>query len=855
MKQRPLFLNVDLSPQPNKTPNKSPIQRTKTPLKETQKSQTRFHSPIDTQPTRQTSTIITELISKRSGATGRSQTQTAAEQEIPVKQTTDFQTIYQRSLKANYVPKIPHINAQTPPKQQSVPSPATPLNHQFISQNIEKTLPIQANIVNKQKEKVQIYIRIKPNLTNEKSVVKKLSNQHLAVHTFEDTNRQFEFDTILDNSSQEEVYNLTSKQIVQDCIAGKANGVVIVYGQTGSGKTHTMGLLEQSKGVIQLAMSDIFQQIKEQNENGSNFKIEMSFIQIYMDKIYDLLNNNGQQLQIRESKDSIPYIQGAVQISIEDQNDGIQLVSFGIKNRVVASQVMNVNSSRSHTLLTIYIKKQVQDKVICSKVAFIDLAGSERNKKSLSKGLRLDEATYINESLSALGNVIAALGQPNQQHVPYRESKLTRTLQGYLTGESQISLICTITKLAESTNETLQTLMFAQRCKDVVLRPQKIIPIQDEETMDNGDLLKQIAELKETIKDLQEQQQKQQISQQTQQSKQQDKDFLKFLINIILKLKQYTFSNLSSCQLQEKQTLAEKFLQDSTYYQTIQFPKEIQVMMMEQIQSQEIDQQKVEQCLDGNKEQIKDLAKSFTQDIHYLVQAFKQYSDMRYNYIIEKILEQYRQKEIQVWAKGLAYLLITIKQLLNQLYEIKQFDIASDIYLEGIKQQLYHLINDKGTMYKSPQKICDLIEKFYCSETDFSFNQMKKFSSSLNIPSQTMSDKYKQKIEKLIGTYGQGVKVVKPTEPPPIYHSPSVNVSTLIQSRKFQQNPFNDISSLTEQQAASSVEESNLREEVHVIPNNESLLQGKLRFKEDELLIYSRNQMAAQMAARKKQLK
>lgn len=159
------------------------------------------------------------------------------------------------------------------------------------------------------------------------------------------------------------------------------------------------------------------------------------------------------------------------------------LINLGLENRAIAPTLMNSTSSRSHTVLTINIEQRLSGngstsfaKTLRSKLLMVDLAGSERVQRTSSKGTRLSEAKSINTSLSALGNVIAALAEPNSSHVPYRDSKLTRLLQDSLGGNAATALIATIGPAAINYGETLSTLLFAQRCMAV-----KITPIPHEE--------------------------------------------------------------------------------------------------------------------------------------------------------------------------------------------------------------------------------------------------------------------------------------------------------------------------------------------------------------------------------------
>lgn len=192
------------------------------------------------------------------------------------------------------------------------------------------------------------------------------------------------------------------------------------------------------------------------------------------------------------------------------------LINLGLENRAIAPTMMNSTSSRSHTVLTINIEQRVQGdshnytKTLRSKLLMVDLAGSERVRRTVSKGTRLSEAKSINTSLSALGNVIAALAESNSAHIPYRDSKLTRLLQDSLGGTAATALIATIGPAAINYGETLSTLLFAQRCMAV-----KVTPIPHEEV----DYAEMCAKLQAQINDLQGTMSEKLIEQQSQYEK------------------------------------------------------------------------------------------------------------------------------------------------------------------------------------------------------------------------------------------------------------------------------------------------------------------------------------------------
>jgi kinesin family protein 5 len=169
-------------------------------------------------------------------------------------------------------------------------------------------------------------------------------------------------------------------------------------------------------------------------------------MQIYREEIYDLLNPRNGKLQIREDLEIAEvYVEDLTIVPISNYKQSIELINAGLDYRVTGNQKMNQLSSRSHTIVTIYITQKLNNnQYLSSNFSLIDLAGSERVKKSNSTGVRLEEAKFINTSLSALGNVIAGLAENDERFIPYRSSKLTRILKNSLSGKSRVAVICTL---------------------------------------------------------------------------------------------------------------------------------------------------------------------------------------------------------------------------------------------------------------------------------------------------------------------------------------------------------------------------------------------------------------------------
>ncbi|KHN87757.1 Kinesin heavy chain [Toxocara canis] len=272
------------------------------------------------------------------------------------------------------------------------------------------------------------------------------------------------------NTTQEEVYMGAAYHIVQDVLSGY-NGTVFAYGQTSSGKTHTMeGMFGDSEkqGIIPRIVQDIFNHIYNMDAD-LEFHIKVSYFEIYNEKIRDLLDVTKMNLAIHEDKNRVPYVKGATERFVSSPEEVMACIDEGKNNRHVAVTNMNEHSSRSHSVFLIQVKQEntATQKKLTGKLYLVDLAGSEKVSKTGAEGQVLEEAKNINKSLSALGNVIAALAEGTKSHVPYRDSKLTRILQESLGGNSRTTVVICCSPASSNEAETKSTLMFGQRAKSI----------------------------------------------------------------------------------------------------------------------------------------------------------------------------------------------------------------------------------------------------------------------------------------------------------------------------------------------------------------------------------------------------
>ncbi|KAJ4951227.1 hypothetical protein NE237_028059 [Protea cynaroides] len=298
----------------------------------------------------------------------------------------------------------------------------------------------------------------------------------------------YEFDEVLTEfASQKRVYEVVAKPVVESVLEG-CNGTVMAYGQTGTGKTFTLGLLGEedtaSRGIMVRSMEDILAAISPETDS-----VSVSYLQLYMETIQDLLDPANDNISIVEDpRNGDVSLPGATVVEIRNQKNFLELLRLGEAHRFAANTKLNTESSRSHAILMVHVKKSVigREATLSSengnashlsntikspvvrkgKLVVVDLAGSERIHKSGSEGHTLEEAKSINLSLSALGKCINALAE-SSAHVPVRDSKLTRLLRDSFGGTARTSLIVTIGPSPRHRGETASTIMFGQRAMKV----------------------------------------------------------------------------------------------------------------------------------------------------------------------------------------------------------------------------------------------------------------------------------------------------------------------------------------------------------------------------------------------------
>ncbi|XP_050680561.1 kinesin-like protein Klp61F [Leptidea sinapis] len=347
-------------------------------------------------------------------------------------------------------------------------------------------------------QNIQVFVRLRPlnqrekdirslgviEVANGREVIVRLSQNSL--HT-----KKFTFDRAFPpNSKQVEIYQEVVSPLIEEVLAGY-NCTVFAYGQTGTGKTHTMvgepasnettWQNDPQAGIIPRALSQLFDELRLSN---SEYTVRVSYLELYNEELFDLLSTSedNSKLRIYEdvSKKGANIVNGLEEITVYNKNEVYKIMSQGQERKKVASTLMNSQSSRSHTVFTIVVhmkdnSSEGEELVRIGKLNLVDLAGSENISKAGSdnpaKRERARECVNINQSLLTLGRVITALVE-RHPHIPYRESKLTRILQESLGGRTKTSIIATVSPGHKDLEETMSTLDYANRAKNIQNKPE-----------------------------------------------------------------------------------------------------------------------------------------------------------------------------------------------------------------------------------------------------------------------------------------------------------------------------------------------------------------------------------------------
>lgn len=337
-----------------------------------------------------------------------------------------------------------------------------------------------------------------------------MTSMQKAAFPGKNTNRirehRFVFDRLFDGGcTQDDVFTYTSKPLIDHVLDGY-NATVFAYGATGCGKTHTISGSPEQPGIIFLTMKELFERI-EALQDTNVVDVSLSYLEIYNESIRDLLqpHNNHKSLILREDAEKRISVSNLSSHRPQTVEEVMDMILQGNQNRTMSPTEANATSSRSHAVLQINVTQRSRTAELSEAHTFatfsmIDLAGSERAAATKNRGSRLMEGANINKSLLALGNCINALCDPRQKnHVPYRDSKLTRLLKFSLGGNCKTVMIVCVSPSSSHYDETLNTLKYADRAKKI-----KTKVVRNEHNLDRhvGSYLKMITEQRAEIEEL-----------------------------------------------------------------------------------------------------------------------------------------------------------------------------------------------------------------------------------------------------------------------------------------------------------------------------------------------------------------
>jgi hypothetical protein len=344
---------------------------------------------------------------------------------------------------------------------------------------------------NETSENIKVCLRIRPlNLTEKgRNDSKSLSvmSETQVVYINKQLRRNYTFNLVFDETaSQEDVFYRCSINTLLDSAMEGYSVTIFAYGQTGSGKTYTIMGRDDSineniltndtySGIIAKSVKYIWTSVSNKN---SKYYIKASFLEIYNEQINDLLNpSSSASLQVRWDQKQGFFVEGLLVLECKNPEDIVEVLLQGMKNRKKGTHKLNKDSSRSHSILTLYIISEFTNHGETykkyGKVSFVDLAGSERLKETQSQGGMLKETGNINRSLFVLGKVISSLTEKKNSgtHIPYRDSKLTMLLMDSIGGTSKTLMIACVSPSNAYADETMSTLNYASRTMSIKNKP------------------------------------------------------------------------------------------------------------------------------------------------------------------------------------------------------------------------------------------------------------------------------------------------------------------------------------------------------------------------------------------------
>ncbi|CAD8114764.1 unnamed protein product [Paramecium primaurelia] len=596
---------------------------------------------------------------------------------------------------------------------------------------------------------IKVFCRIRPLHQKETSLI----NYSIRDQTIQLGEQKFTFDKILDsNTNQQQVYDEIGKPIIDQILQG-FNATLLMYGQTSSGKTYTMIGDQQQPGIIRRTINDLFDAI-ESSPTESEFRIKISIVEIYKEKVKDLLDVNKQDLKVREMANQGFYIQQVSQLWVSDKDEIYNALQKSLVNRQVGYTNLNDMSSRSHLLfqMTVIMNNEIEGTSYTGQLIMADLAGSENASKAGTTGTTLQEGSFINKSLLTLSNVINGLSE-KQQHVPFRESNLTKLLWNGLSKNSMTSLIITCSPSDSNESETLSTLRFGVRAKMIKTQPKvnKEVTIKELE-IQNNKLTKELEEKNYIINQLKKDDNKVKIIKLEEQILQLNKE------NQLLKDQNsqlITDLDIRSMDYLEIQTNLKNSLLESDRLQqsNINYQKQIQQFQ----QNKDIEIQELNNQIDYLKQQLQQKDENIQQLSKHLENIQKVKTQNTQLQLDEHCLEKIQTQNMTDLLKEIdelktkafqeknkikqlnkvyeSQILVYTKQIQSQETEISKLneDIKNyQLQLMKNNNELLNLTTQNNRLLKDlenrVQKVTELQEKY-----DYQYDQLNKLKKQLNL--------------------------------------------------------------------------------------------------------------------------
>ncbi|KAI8377144.1 kinesin motor domain-containing protein [Choanephora cucurbitarum] len=411
-----------------------------------------------------------------------------------------------KRIKRLVIPDCPPAQQRTTTMRSSMNSNSSIRMRPIKRQNLPKKKPSPVTTVSVEKEtNIQVVLRCKgPPHPTASTVLEHIDTEHKAQVMLTTNKIAYTFDRVFkEEASQQEVYQNVAEPILEDVLKGYSC-TIFAYGQTGTGKTYTMeGDLGQTDkttaasnaGVIPRTIYNLFRML----DNREAY-VTVSMLELYNEELRDLLSaeNDSTEVKILDNGSSV-IVKGVKDHPITSAANGLEIMKRGVKKRMTAATNCNEKSSRSHCIFTITVNQTFkrttgEEMILTGKLNLVDLAGSENSRTSGSEHIRAREAANINRSLLTLGRVINCLVDQTQ-HIPYRESKLTRLLKDSLGGRTKTCIIATVAPGQQSQEEIRSTLDYASHAKGICNRPESNMPLSREV---------HLASLTETIRQLQD---------------------------------------------------------------------------------------------------------------------------------------------------------------------------------------------------------------------------------------------------------------------------------------------------------------------------------------------------------------